>query len=80
MCLETRQFVEYSFKVGGMKTNGTDIDMLMPPMSRFGGGDRAEKKKNLIERLLTYFDRFLGIGAVTEEYEMLLEKPCRGGI
>ena len=64
---ETRQFVEYSFKVGGMKTNGTDIDMLMPPMSRFGGGDRAEKKKNLIERLLTYFDRFFGIGSVTEE-------------
>lgn len=64
---ETRQFVEYSFKVGGVKTNGTDIDMLMPPMSRFGGGDRAEKKKNLIERLLTYFDRFFGIGAVTEE-------------
>ncbi len=64
---ETRQFIEYSFKVGGMKTNGTDIDMLMPPMSRFGGGDRAEKKKNLIERLLAYFDRFFGIGAVTEE-------------
>ena len=64
---ETRQFIEYSFKVGGMKTNGTDIDMLMPPMSRFGGGDRAEKKKNLIERLLAYFDRFFGIGAVTED-------------
>ena len=50
-----------------MKTNGTDIDMLMPPMSRFGGGDRAEKKKNLIERLLSYFDRFFGVGAVTED-------------
>ena len=64
---ETRQFIEYSFKIGGMKTNGTDIDMLMPPMSRFGGGDRAEKKKNLIERLLSYFDRFFGVGAVTED-------------
>ena len=47
-----------------MKTTGTDIDSLMPSMTRFGSANRAEKKKDLIDRLLAYFDRFFGIGAV----------------
>ena len=64
---ETRQFIDYSFRVGGMKTTGTDIDVLMPPMTRFGSGNRAEKKKNLIDRLLAYFERFFGIGRIAEE-------------
>ena len=64
---ETRQFIDYSFRVGGMKTTGTDIDVLMPPMTRFGSGNRAEKKKNLIDRLLAYFERFFGIGGIAEE-------------
>lgn len=64
---ETRQFIDYSFRVGGMKTTGTDIDVLMPPMTRFGSGNRAEKKKNLIGRLLAYFERFFGIGVITED-------------
>lgn len=64
---ETRQFIDYSFRVGGMKTTGTDIDVLMPPMTRFGSGNRAEKKKNLIDRLLAYYERFFGIGVITEE-------------
>lgn len=67
--IETRQFVDYSFKTGNMKTSGTDIDILMPPMSRFGSGNRAEKKKNLVDRLLTYFERFFGIGAMDTEDE-----------
>ena len=50
-----------------MKTTGTDIDVLMPPMSRFGTGNRAEKKKNLIDRLLAYFERFFGIGVYADE-------------
>lgn len=29
---ETRKFVEYSFRDGVMKTTGTDIDKIMPPM------------------------------------------------
>nr|MCR5726550.1 type I restriction endonuclease subunit R [Lachnospiraceae bacterium] len=66
---ETRQFVDYSFKTGSMKTSGTDIDILMPPMSRFGSGNRAEKKKNLVDRLLAYFERFFGIGAIDTENE-----------
>ena len=59
---ETRKFVDTAFRDGSVKTSGTDIDKLMPPMTRFGGGNRAEKKKNIIEKLVTFFDRFFGIG------------------
>lgn len=58
---ETREFVEYSFRDGAMKTTGTDIDKLLPPVSRFGGG-REKKKQGVIAKLLAFFDRFFGIG------------------
>lgn len=58
---ETRQFIESTFHDGAVKTTGTDIDKLMPPISRFGGGNRAEKKKTVIEKLLGFFERFFGI-------------------
>ena len=59
---ETRRFMESSFRDGSVKTTGTDIDKLMPPISRFGGGNRAEKKQTIIEKLKGFFDRFFGIG------------------
>ena len=59
---ETRRFMESSFRDGSVKTTGTDIDRLMPPISRFGGGNRAEKKQTIIEKLKGFFDRFFGIG------------------
>lgn len=58
---ETRKFVDYSFRDGNMKTTGTDIDKIMPAMSRFGGGNREIKKKNIIEKLLAFFEKFFGI-------------------
>lgn len=57
---ETRKFMEYSFRDGTMKTTGTDLDKIMPPMSRFGGG-REGKKESIIQRLRSFFDRFDGI-------------------
>ena len=59
---ETRKFIDTAFRDGSVKTSGTDIDKLMPPMTRFGGGNRAEKKKTIIDKLVTFFDRFFGIG------------------
>lgn len=59
---ETRRFMESAFCDGSVKTTGTDIDRLMPPISRFGGGNRAEKKQTIIEKLKGFFDRFFGIG------------------
>ena len=59
---ETRRFMDSAFRDGSVKTTGTDIDRLMPPISRFSGGNRAEKKQTIIEKLKGFFDRFFGIG------------------
>ena len=59
---ETRKFIKDSFRDGEIKTIGTDIDKLMPPVSRFGGGNRDTKKQNVIDRLKAFFERFFGLG------------------
>jgi len=59
---ETRRFMESSFRDGSVKTTGTDIDRLMPPISRFGGGNRTVKKQAIIDKLMAFFNRFFGIG------------------
>ena len=58
---ETRKFVEMSLQTGEIKTTGTDIDKLMPAVSRFGGGNRAAKKQTVIERLKAFFEKFFGV-------------------
>ena len=58
---ETRKFIDYSFRDGNIKTTGTDVDKIMPAMSRFGGGNREIKKKNIIEKLVAFFEKFFGI-------------------
>ena len=58
---ETRKFIENAFRDGAIKTTGTDIDKIMPAVSRFGGGNRAAKKQNILARLLAFFERFFGI-------------------
>lgn len=59
---ETRKYLENAFRDGEIKTAGTDIDKLMPPVSRFGGGKRAEKKQSVISKLKTFFEKYFGIG------------------
>ena len=59
---ETRRFLEDSFRNGEVKTTGTDIDKIMPPTSRFGGGNRAAKKQTVIDKLKAFFERFFGLG------------------
>ena len=59
---DTRRFMENAFRDGEIKTAGTDIDKLMPPISRFGGGGRAEKKQGVIDKLKTFFEKYFGIG------------------
>ena len=59
---ETRKFIENAFRDGSVKTTGTDIDKILPPMGRFGGGNRTEKKQGVIAKLLKFFERFFGIG------------------
>jgi type I restriction enzyme R subunit len=58
---ETRSFIERSFRDDELKTIGTDIDKIMPPVSRFGGAGRDKKKDALIKRLMAYFEKFRGL-------------------
>ncbi|MBQ0096753.1 MAG: hypothetical protein KBS53_03765 [Bacteroidales bacterium] len=58
---ETVKFIESSFRDGQVRTTGTDIDKILPPMSRFGGGNRQEKKKSVIEKIQTFFERYFGL-------------------
>ena len=58
---ETKKFIDNSLRNGVLKTTGTDIDKLLPPVSRFGGGNRAEKKLGVIEKLKVFFDKYLGL-------------------
>lgn len=68
---ETRKFIENAFRDGEVKTTGTDIDKLMPPVSRFGGGNRAAKKQGVIDKLKSFFEKFFGVGGsfIAEESE-----------
>ena len=59
---ETRKFIENAFRDGEVKTVGTDIDKLMPPVRRFGGGNRAEKKQGIIDKIKAFFEKYFGIG------------------
>lgn len=58
---ETRKFIDNSFRDGQVKTNGTDIEKILPPMKRFGGGNRTERKQTIIDKILKFFDKFFGI-------------------
>ena len=60
--LETREFIKNCFRDGYVKTNGTDLDKILPPMSRFGGSNRAEKKQRVIVKIIEFFEQFYGVG------------------
>ena len=59
--VETRRFVASAFRDGLMKTTGTDIDKILPPVSRFGDGGRTTKKQGVIDKLMAFFEKYLGL-------------------
>ena len=59
---ETRKFIDNSFRDGQVKTTGTDIEKILPPMRRFGGGNRTERKQTIIDKILKFFEKYFGIG------------------
>ena len=59
---ETRKFVENSFRDGELKTTGTAIDKILPPMPLFGAtNNRQEKKETIVEKLSKFFEKYLGL-------------------
>ena len=59
----TRKFMEKSFSAGEVSELGTDINDLMPRMSRFGAAAqaRAEKKSRIVESMRKLFNEFVGL-------------------
>jgi type I restriction enzyme R subunit len=59
---ETERLMEYAFNNGNLKTTGTDIDKILPPVSRFSkDNNRAVKKQTVIEKLLALFEKYSGV-------------------
>lgn len=58
---ETRKFIDNSFRDGSLRTTGTDIDKIMPPVSRFASGARTTKKQGVIQKLQIFFEKYLGL-------------------
>lgn len=58
---ETKKFMDNAIADGEIRTTGTDIDKLMPPISRFGNTNREKKKQTIIEKLKAFFERFFGV-------------------
>ena len=62
--LKTKEYIHDCFKAGKLKTLGTSIDEILPKLPRFSksddGKNHYEVKKETIERLQDYFDKFFG--------------------
>ncbi len=59
---ETYRFINDCFEMGYLQTVGVAITNILPPMPIFGKGNlRKEKKQRVIDRLKTFFNRYLNI-------------------
>jgi type I restriction enzyme R subunit len=59
---ETRAFLEAAFRDGQIRTSGTAITKVLPPVSRFAAdGGHGEKKQRVIARFSDFFERFFGL-------------------
>jgi len=72
---ETRVFIENCLREGEVKTTGTDIEKILPPVSRFGGGNRAAKKQGVIDKIMIFFDKYFGVGSPIYKSEPVIIKP-----
>ncbi len=60
----TRAFVETAFRDGQIRTSGTAITKVLPPVSRFApSGGHGEKKQRVIQKLGAFFERFFGLSS-----------------
>ena len=66
---ETRKFLDNSFRDGEVKTTGTDIEKILPPMRRFGEDNKTERKQTIIEKISKFFEKYFGISNSENESE-----------
>lgn len=59
---EAHSFVDNAFRDGFIQTSGTALAKILPPTSRFTPeGTRTKKRETVIEKLMTFFNRFRDI-------------------
>lgn len=59
----TERFMRQAFENGDLQTGGTAITQIMPPISRFTPtGGYQEQKQRVIDKLVSFFDRFVDLG------------------
>ena len=59
---ETKKFLDNAFRDGVLRTTGTDIDRILPPISRFAvAGSREAKKQGIITKLMSFFEKYFGL-------------------
>jgi len=59
---ETYEFIENAFRDGYIQKSWTSITKILPPISAFTPDNkRWEKKKNVLEKLTSFFERFFDI-------------------
>ena len=59
---ETYIFIQRAFEQGRVETNGTEVSNILPPMNMFTPtNDRQQKKNNVIDKLIDFFDKFFSI-------------------
>lgn len=60
---EAKDYMDRALRDGEMRTSGTEITRVLPPLSRFGRGNaHSDQKRRVIEKLEAFFDRFRGLG------------------
>jgi type I restriction enzyme R subunit len=65
---ETVAFVETAFRDGQIRTGGTAITKVLPPVSRFSlDGGHGEKKQRVIQKLGKFLERFFGLSSSSGE-------------
>ena len=60
---ETKKFIDNCFRDGELRTFGTAIGKILPPVPLFGAGanNRQAKQQTIVEKLSKFFEKYLGL-------------------
>lgn len=60
---ETKRFIDNCFRDGELRTFGTAIGKILPPVPLFGAGanNRQAKQQTIVEKLSKFFEKYLGL-------------------